>query len=558
MPPWRCSKHQETLYDELRAALQEMTHRQRTQLFAHPEKTVAGCAHFRFICKWQQRTLCMARYRAADQALEQAQLASEQLRRRLQQVIDAAPNEDELISALGDFLDSQALLRPLNAHVLVEADELVKALDAAREARPTVTPQHIRVLGGPTPSTYESIDQALSLWSFERGEGLRFDALTRLFMRNGQTPEWVRVVDNYQRSVDVVHRALDIDVSLRTSSLSKEQRASVIHDLHARLDTFKATLNGIAAVHPEMIDARIHERLLVMIRAIKQRRSVSPAYPPAPSSGRQAGQHPLRPFQDDQGQWYLGRREGEALVVTRLGGAEERWSPALHDGRYRLSEPAPEPARAMAAPVNAAQVRSNARSALEQAHDAVPRAERASGASSITGADLQSMLDIEADRLDDYASQLSRLNDDDASTLRQQLLDRAGELRRQGHVLRVRFSKAAEAPSASKLAYLLDQNQVSIERSGPRRALSGGDGADFLDEFSIIDSETGTVLWFAHVHYPHSNSRLLNFNKAHLKTLEQRHLGLNWQISQGESAPRILRADLDFTFMYRYQTRFGV
>lgn len=549
-------RQQEALYDELWTALHEMTHRQRVQLYPNPEKTVAGCAHFRFFCKWQQRNLCMSRYLAAERALDQAQKVSERFALRLKQAIDSATDENATLSALSDFLESRARLRPLNARLLVETDQMLTALNAARELRPIVKPQHIRVLGPQTATTYANVDQSLAHWSFERGEGLRFDVLTRLFMRNGQSPEWVRVVNNYQQSVDVVQRALDIDISLRSGSLSKEQRAAVIHDLHTRLDTFKATLNGIAAVHPEMIDTRIHERLLEMIRAMKQRRSATPAYPAVTSSSRPAGQHPLRPFQDDQGQWYLGHREGDDLVVTRLGGAQERWVPAPRAGRYRLGAPAPEPITAIAAPVNATQVRTHARMALEKARDAVSRAERASGSSSITGADLQSMLDIEADRLDDYARQLIRFDDEEAGPLRQRLLDRAGELRREGHTLRVRFSKAPEAPSASKLAYLLDQNQVRIERVGPRCTLRGSDGVGYMDEFSIIDNENGAVLWYAHVHYPHSNSRLINFSKAHLKTVEQRHLGLNWQLSQGENAPAILRADLDVTFMYRYQARF--
>ena len=66
---------------------------------------------------------------------------------------------------------------------------------------------------------------------------------------------------------------------------------------------------------------------------------------------------------------------------------------------------------------------------------------------------------------------------------------------------------------------------------------------DFLQEFEIRDLTQGepVVRWYAHFHFPNKSQR---YTKAHLKTAEQRRLGLQWQLAQGDSAERIWRGDI--------------
>ena len=69
---------------------------------------------------------------------------------------------------------------------------------------------------------------------------------------------------------------------------------------------------------------------------------------------------------------------------------------------------------------------------------------------------------------------------------------------------------------------------------------------DFLLEYEIRDLTQGQPysLWYAHFHYQSQTPGFERFTKAHLKTAEQRRLGLQWQLAQGEGAERIWRGDI--------------
>ena len=81
-----------------------------------------------------------------------------------------------------------------------------------------------------------------------------------------------------------------------------------------------------------------------------------------------------------------------------------------------------------------------------------------------------------------------------------------------------------QPPTAARVEWLHSQGLIKIVKPLSRRALKGSQ-KDYLDEYEIRDKEAGTVLWYAHFHYPTKGARLEDFSAAHLKTREQQRLG---------------------------------
>ncbi|MFJ4372093.1 dermonecrotic toxin domain-containing protein [Pseudomonas japonica] len=128
------------------------------------------------------------------------------------------------------------------------------------------------------------------------------------------------------------------------------------------------------------------------------------------------------------------------------------------------------------------------------------------------------------------------------------LRGKADELVGSGRTLRIRQSLASRTPSEGLLDYLLAQGAVELRKLGsltplPKR-IEGR--TDFLQEYEVRDLTLGEprVVWYAHFHYPVQTPGFERFTKAHLKTAEQRRLGLQWQLAQGDAAERIWRGDI--------------
>lgn len=81
----------------------------------------------------------------------------------------------------------------------------------------------------------------------------------------------------------------------------------------------------------------------------------------------------------------------------------------------------------------------------------------------------------------------------------------------------------AQQPRMGEVQFLLEQDAVQIQRLGTRTRLAKVKGrpADFFDEYRI--SHQGTVLWYAHFHYPALDTPKADFTAGHLKTAAQRH-----------------------------------
>lgn len=65
---------------------------------------------------------------------------------------------------------------------------------------------------------------------------------------------------------------------------------------------------------------------------------------------------------------------------------------------------------------------------------------------------------------------------------------------------------------------------IKIKRTVKRRRLKSST-KDYLDEYTLTDKATKTVLWYAHFHYPTPESSFGRFLSARLKTPQERELG---------------------------------
>jgi hypothetical protein len=114
-----------------------------------------------------------------------------------------------------------------------------------------------------------------------------------------------------------------------------------------------------------------------------------------------------------------------------------------------------------------------------------------------------------------------------AVTVKKTLDDEAAALYKKGTDIRISMTKR-QLPTAGRVEWLHSKGEVTIHRIGkplPEHRRLKGPRKDYLDEYEIRDHETRKVLWYAHFHYPASDSPRTAFTAAHLKTVEQRGSG---------------------------------
>ena len=92
----------------------------------------------------------------------------------------------------------------------------------------------------------------------------------------------------------------------------------------------------------------------------------------------------------------------------------------------------------------------------------------------------------------------------------------------------MRLYKDKSFLSASRVAYLLGQNQIVAMKTHTRLERGKGSNKHYLDIYSLNDRRTGEPLWHAHFHYAKADSAAGDFTVqgGHLKTLEQSGSGL--------------------------------
>lgn len=130
--------------------------------------------------------------------------------------------------------------------------------------------------------------------------------------------------------------------------------------------------------------------------------------------------------------------------------------------------------------------------------------------------------------VDDIDEALTRINatestEHPAVAMRKKLEDAATTLYEQANQ-HLRKMIPQQAPTIEGVEWLKNHDLIKIKRTVKRRRLKGST-KDYLDEYTLTDTTTKVVLWYAHFHYPTPESSFGRFLSARLKTPKERDLG---------------------------------
>lgn len=375
---------------------------------------------------------------------------------------------------------------------------------------------------------------------------------------------YLEVINRYETATDeswfylqipVCKARVEVDRSLNNLfhlpqvRSNAEQRKRM---LEACIDTFERygyNLRAWSASYAHCFDHDFVEPLLEHLESIsdlaerwKQKipeSAVKPVNQRGPSVDRKL-------FETEDNQFFIGVEQDAGgpqrrITINRVNNGTEVYVPGKN-GRWRLKEPATPVAPT---PVDIERLLQEARARLDRLpayqekvegyarHDMLPR-------------NLEHLLASEANELRVRAERIAEQAPQ--AELVAALRRKADELIASGRSLRIRQSLASRTPNEGMLDYLIEQGAVDIRKIGTLNKLPKRiDGrADYLLEYEIRDLTQGApfVRWYAHFHYPSPTPGFDRFTKAHLKSAEQRRLGLQWQLAQGETAERIWRGDL--------------
>ena len=378
---------------------------------------------------------------------------------------------------------------------------------------------------------------------------------------------YLEVINRYETATDeswfylqipVAQARTEVDRSLNNLFHLPEVRSSGDQRkrmLEACIDTFERygyNLRAWATSYAHCFDHDFVEPLLEHLQSISElaerwkQKIPEPAAKPAAVPGR--GPSVARKlFETEDHQFFIGIEEDAGgpqrrITINRVNDRTEVYVPGSAGRWRRLDEPG---SSKPGTPVDIHRLLREARERLDKLpayRDKVDSYAR----SDMLPRDLEHLLLSEAGELRVRAERIAEQNPQ--AELIATLRHTADELVASGRTLRIRQSLASKTPNEGMLDYLIEHKAVDIRKIGtlgklPKR-IEGQ--ADYLLEYEVRDLTRGQPysLWYAHFHYPSQSPGFERFTKAHLKTAEQRRLGLQWQLAQGEGAERIWRGDI--------------
>lgn len=130
--------------------------------------------------------------------------------------------------------------------------------------------------------------------------------------------------------------------------------------------------------------------------------------------------------------------------------------------------------------------------------------------------------------VDDIDEALTNINatestEHPAVAVRKKLEDAATALYEQANQHLQKMIKQ-QTPTIAGVEWLKNHDLIKIKKTVKRRRLKSST-KDYLDEYTLTDKSTKTVLWYAHFHYPTPESSFGRFLSARLKTPQERDLG---------------------------------
>lgn len=209
------------------------------------------------------------------------------------------------------------------------------------------------------------------------------------------------------------------------------------------------------------------------------------------------------------------------------------------------STKAPKPARREPT-VTLAELKRQAEAAIHGLESSIDTARRQSRRAE-EPADMQDILTHKAERFKSLAEQLAsqgarstqeQTPGNAQQVLVEQLRSGAARLIEEGRALRVAMIKA-QPPTAARLAYLAQEQEVDIVRFDSRKNMSGAKRNDFLQEYVIRDKDQ-RELWWAHFHYASEEAGAEAFTAAHLKLPAQRFIGYKAQVKAAKDNKEVI------------------
>ncbi|MFK8332401.1 dermonecrotic toxin domain-containing protein [Pseudomonas sp. BJa5] len=308
---------------------------------------------------------------------------------------------------------------------------------------------------------------------------------------------------------------------------SSEQRRAIQDSALRVYRQYKLELQSTHASFPELFDGhylkQLHENLDELLLQTEKYIRRLPGQP-RPSRGRSSP----RLFQVEDGNFYIGdftpaTGSAPARITAHNpdGGAVRQFEPVGERWRPLITPP---PAR----PHELRNLKQTAAALLKDL-DSFRRNVHTSIKPTSSPYQLNDMMTIKANSLESCANRIEALGGTltDTADLRQQ----ATLLRQEGTALLVAQIKASQQPNAGYLVDLLTHGQIRIQRPNNRQLLRT---RDYLQEYEVVDLKSAgePVLWYAHFHYRDLDTPFERFSAAHLKRVEDRFKGPQWQQTQ--------------------------
>lgn len=344
------------------------------------------------------------------------------------------------------------------------------------------------------------------------------------------------------------HHALESHYHLQSTKASLRERQNVLRSSRQIYADYRAQLNVWKRNRPERFELDHMERMNRSLdRLIEQVDRTMPRLSNIPRPPHHPNQPTRRVFETHDHDFFIGDEgrsiDGEQVfTLTGTGGRIETYRKSA--GKWHLQT---QPHTTSASSANLPVLRDLL---AEGQHwlDATPGHERRVESYAVPGeppANLEDLMVNQGKQLELRAQAIERQAPD--HRLAKRLRERARELRAKGRAMRIRQSMDSQTPTEGYLDYLLEQRQVEIIKLGHRRDIGVGPGQrDFLQEYEVSDisARPAKPLWYVHFHYRREGMAFEQFEKAHIKRLDQRLLGLSWQQGQGADAQRIWRGPL--------------
>ncbi|WP_225775054.1 hypothetical protein [Pseudomonas sp. Marseille-Q5115] len=367
---------------------------------------------------------------------------------------------------------------------------------------------------------HQSQDQLRQMLAGRHGTLIRLALLLDLSPRdNPSLASWLYMRRAYRPARERFDRLARSAYNTGSLNLTPQQRQRLQAQLRESTKALMRTVRRLTVSYPEHFDLHYCELLLEELQKIHD------ATPAAPiQASRTPTPDRRRLFEADNlllvGEPVSG--EPDVLVIRQLNENPERWI-RQPDQRWVRSEQ--QPAWDTVQPVADVSVLAQQAEARLLELPALRLRLRRYHRPSTLAADLEDLYIGESQDLEFRLRQLQDAGEAQYGPLMQRLQQQANALRAEGRQARIAHCKASQAPTGGILEYLVGEGEATIRRvEGLQASGTTPRNRNWLQEYEILDRDSGKPLFYAHFHYRKAEPRFADFEAAHLKTPAQRYL----------------------------------